>query len=331
MGLSRSSPTRFALVTALLAAPTAATAQHLQRASPLFELHNGFWNNLHHFLYVTARARSGLDASRPAVTDALRDTAGFGALAPGMRASWNSAVAFYQRDLARRDILFDSSLVLTSDRIAMIDDATPIRTAAIDRALAVVLEHAAPAYRELWWPRHSAANARWIADTRRLLAEYGDSAAALEVRLFRHRWPSPVRVDVAAYTNWAGAYTTDEPPHINVSSLRSEISGASAFETLFHEVLHAMDATLFDSLRVAYERAGKPLMRDPTHPFIFYTAGEVARRFFPGYVPYAMANGLWARVPDYARILPLLREYWQPYVQGHIALGDALGAIAAHW
>ena len=40
-------------------------------SNSLFSFHSEFWPNLHHFLYVTARARQGLDARRPAVTRAL--------------------------------------------------------------------------------------------------------------------------------------------------------------------------------------------------------------------------------------------------------------------
>jgi hypothetical protein len=80
----------------------------------LFAMQSNFWVNLHHFLYVTARARRGLDASRPTVTSALADTTGVGALSAAMRADWDTALAYYARAIAERDILFDSALVVVN-------------------------------------------------------------------------------------------------------------------------------------------------------------------------------------------------------------------------
>src|SRR5215207_9961413 len=75
----------------------------------LFAMQSNFWVNLHHFLYVTARARRGLDATRRAVTTALADTAGFGALPMSKQAEWTTALDYYTRTIAERDILFDTS------------------------------------------------------------------------------------------------------------------------------------------------------------------------------------------------------------------------------
>src|SRR3954464_2644782 len=112
-----------------------------------FSFHSTMWVNLHHFLYITARARAGLDATRPAVTAALSDTAGFGALPAEMRDAWNGAVAYYGRAVASRDILFDSSLVAVNDRLVQLENARTLRGAAgLDSGIAAALDGAAPAY-----------------------------------------------------------------------------------------------------------------------------------------------------------------------------------------
>ena len=73
-------------LTVFVAACSVATRPVAQpRATPapesrLFAMQSNFWVNLHHFLYVTARARRGLGTTRPAVTSALADPAGFSAL-----------------------------------------------------------------------------------------------------------------------------------------------------------------------------------------------------------------------------------------------------------
>lgn len=295
----------------------------------LFVMQSNFWVNLHHFLYVTARARRGLDATRPAVTKALEDTVGFGALAPALRADWDESVAYYARAIAERDILFDSALVVVNVSLSRAKAAS-LGGTGIDTGLTHALERAAPAYRVLWWPKHDAANRRWMAAVQPLLGQHGDSAAAWEAHAFGVPWPNePVPVDVTAYANWAGAYTTDDPAHVTISSLDSNNQGTAAFETLFHEVLHTMDRPLFERYRSAARAQGKRMLRNPTHPFIFYTAGEVSRRLFPGHVPYAQTVGLWQRVEDLGAMRPLLERHWQPWLDGQITLDDALRRIAA--
>lgn len=325
-----------ALTLSLLCATTACSstprplgstsADHRQ----LFAMQSNFWVNLHHFLYVTARARRGLDATRPAVTQALADTAGFGTLSAARQADWNSALDYYTRVVADRDILFDTSLVTVNVRLSRVTGLDSLGRAGLDVALTPVLERAAPVYREVWWTRHDSANRAWIAAVRPLLAQHGDSAAAWEARAFGVRWAdAPVPVDVSAYANWAGAYTTEGPSHVTISSLDAEDRGTAAFETLFHEVLHTMDGALLEQFGAAAAAQGKRTLRDPTHPFIFYTAGEVTRRLFPGHVPFAESGGLWARSRDLGAMRPLLQRHWQPWLDGQITLEEALHRIAA--
>jgi len=309
------------------AAPPALTSQ--TREQDLFAMQSNFWVNLHHFLYVTARARRGLDASRSAVTKALGDTAGVGALSGPIATGWDEALAFYDREIARRDILFDSSLVVVNVALSHVTGES-LQGAGLDTGLTHALERAAPAYREVWWARHDAANRKWIAAVEPLLRQRGDSAAAWEARAFGVAWPNePVPVDVTAYANWAGAYTTAGPSHVTISSLAGDVQGTAAFETLFHEVLHTMDRPLFERYRSAARAVGKRMLRNPIHPFIFYTAGEVSRRLFPGHVPYAQAVGLWTAAPDLGAMHPLLQRHWQLWLDGQITLDEALRRIAA--
>jgi hypothetical protein len=296
----------------------------------LFTLQSNFWVNLHHFLYITARARRGLD-TRVAVQQSLTDTTGFGALTAPAKSDWEAALDYYARHVAERDILFDSALVAFGFELPRLTAAQlPPAVAARDSGIARALERAAPAYRMAWWPRHDAANRQWIAAARPLLAQHGDSMASWITRAFAARWADqPVLVDVSAYSNWAGAYTTDDPDHIVIASLVEGNQGSSALEMLFHEVLHTMDRTLFERLQAEARAQGKRMPRNPTHAFIFYSAGELARRAIPSHVPYAEAGGLWARSRDMGPMLPVLQRHWQPWLDGQVELDEALRRIVA--
>jgi hypothetical protein len=298
-------------------------------ATRLFAMQSNFWVNLHHFLYVRARATKGLDATRTTVTSALSDTAGIGKLNPELQRSWDESHDYYVRVLAERDILFDSALVLVNMRLSKIDAAGSPRDAGLDAEHGRMLERAAGAYRAVWWPRHDAANKRWIAAVTPMLAQHGDSAAAWEARAFDVPWPNAaVPTDVSAYANWAGAYATADPDHITIASLNADNQGTAAFEMLFHEVLHTMDRRLFDHFRAAAAAQGKTL-RSPTHSIIFYSAGEITRRFYPSHVPYAEAGGLWRRSRDMGPMLPLLQRHWTPWLDRQISLDEALRRIVA--
>ena len=323
-----------ALLSSVAAAPATGLAQPSGTAGAdtrLFAMQSNFWVNLHHFLYVASRARRGLDATRTAVTNALADTAGFGALTRQARDGWQSALDHYSNAIAERDVVFDSALAVAAASLShLTNQQSPRGVAGVDSAMARALDQAAPAYRVAWWPRHDASNRAWIAAVRPLLVQHGDSAAAWETRAFGVTWPrDPVRVDVTAYTNWSGAYTTEDPDRVTMASLNEDTKGTAAFETLFHEVLHTMDRPLFEQFREAARAQGKRMPRNPTHPFIFYTAGEVSRRLLRNHVPYAEETGLWARSRDWGPMRALLQKHWQPWLDGRISFDEALRRIAA--
>ncbi len=80
-------------------------------ADSLFQFHNGLWVNLHHLLYLQARASLGLDRGSAERLLAESDTAGFGGLSEREKAAWTNARAFYANHYARRNATFDSSLI----------------------------------------------------------------------------------------------------------------------------------------------------------------------------------------------------------------------------
>src|SRR3954468_15812928 len=110
-----------ALCSMIACTTPAQTSARPSRDRALFAMQSNFWVNLHHFLYVSARARRGLDATRPAVTSVLGDTAGVGTLSSSVRAAFDSALQYYDSAVATRDILFDSSLVAVNNRLAELE------------------------------------------------------------------------------------------------------------------------------------------------------------------------------------------------------------------
>ena len=289
-----------------------------------FAFHSDFWLNLHHFLHVQARAKRGLDQGRPVTARVLADTSGWGMLSERERAAWESAAAYYDRALATRDAVFDSLLVESKARLIKVAEGVRLEDSGLDREWVSALRTAEPVYRKLWWARHDAANRSWTAQAVRLLAQHGDTIGARVARAFRTQWEDkPMRVDVSAYTNWAEAYTTNEPSHIMVA--QSTISD-EVLETMYHEALHTMDRPLLDALLTAARSSGKRGAGNFIHPLIFYTAGAVTRQVVPSHQPFAEKAGMWGR-PLFAPYRGAIFTHWQAYLDGKISFDDAVAEM----
>jgi hypothetical protein len=310
---------------ALLALQLATTTPQQPIAhSTRFDFYSSFWQNLHHMLYVESRARRGFDAGRPVVQQVLYDTAGWGALSDQERTAWRNALAYYDRELARKNAVFDSVLVQAKIELIEVDTRGTFAGATLDSGLIRALRTAEPVYRKLWWPRHDAANRAWIERAIPLLRQHGDTVAARIARAFRTSWPrARIRVDVAPYTNWSGADTTNRPSHIMATS---QMPSEEIVELLYHESLHTLDRPLYRALQASAQRLGKRDGAVFIHPLIFYSAGAITAQSIPGHEPYAEKHGLWQR-PGFAEYRAAVYRYWQPYLEGKITFEEAVDRL----
>ena len=311
------------------AQPKAARAESLIRTpGRLFEFHSGFWLNLHHLLYAQARAAKGFpDTKRPAVAAAAGDTLGFSALPASERDRWRAALRYYGEHYASRDLLFDPGMVRLKNQLGDLEDSPSLEGSGLERGTIAALSDAAPAFRRLWWPRYDSANRAWVARVLPALTKSGNQLAAGVAGPFMAKWPDvPIRVDVTAYAMWAGAYTSNSPDRITISSLATDYAGPSGVEMLFHEALHTMDDSVATALDAEARTSGKRVPYDVTHALIFFTAGEMARRVLPDYQPYAYRLGIWTR-GSFATYLPVIQRFWLPYLDGRLSFDSAINNI----
>ncbi len=149
------------------------TAPTLDVQGTAFTFRAGFWNNLHHFLYVLGRAKNGEpDRTRDAVVKAPLDVDGLVARSDAERAAWDAAIAFYAAGPSKKDTVFDADLVKLARTLASLPDEGDPAAAGIDPALAATLKTVAPIYRAVWWTRHSQADARRRAEMQATLDMY---------------------------------------------------------------------------------------------------------------------------------------------------------------
>ena len=295
-------------------------------AVKLFVFEQPFWLNLHHFLYVLGRAEAKMpDAARRAVAGAPADQAtGLASLAPNERSAWQQAVSEYARGLSKRDAVFDAAMIDVTRAVAEARHATSLKTVRLDAATAATLESVAPIYRRVWWPAHRQANDARIDDLQDMLARHGEKVMSFMTRAYQVRWPDAgFPVNIAAYSNWSGAYST-RGNLIVFASTDSGSAGASGLETIFHEAMHQWDDAMEARLRKAAARRGVANVPELlTHAMIFFTAGEAVRSVIPGHVPYAEQNGLW-RTGRLGALKPALDAAWGPYLRGDVTLDAAL-------
>ncbi len=255
-----------------------------------FTFHSDARMNLHHFLYHAARndlRRTEKLWGRVQLRDEDRgrdlgeDAAGF-----------QSALEVYA-GLGDGDLLFDGRI--SRIRTAIAHGETATGDADADRALDA-LARAMPAYLTHWWPSHDELNRLRIDALESLVARYGDSVAATLSSRYESGWgESRIRVDLSAYANWAGAYGSDDPNHIVISSAEDRHPGLLAMEILFHEASHTMP--LGENIRATSMAMAAEFdveEDDLWHSFIFYATGEAVRSAVgDDYSPYAIQYGLW--------------------------------------
>jgi len=287
------------------------------RSSPIFLFHSDeFWLNLHHFLYVLGRAANKTrDASRAAVINAPADQErGLAALSSDEQKIWLDVVTTYASGISRKGIVFDEPLPMITSTLIRTDHADKL-SPAIDPTIAGLLTRAASVYRKAWWPKHYAANKAWQTEIESLSSKFGSKVLSFITKSYLMEWPvAGYEVHIAAYTNWAGAYSTTGSLLV-LSSLAPNLKQEYGLETIFHEGMHQWDDQVSQALLEQARKVGKSVPTDLSHGLIFFTAGEAVRHVFPQYVPYAYKSGVWDRRNPAER--GALEAIWKPYLDGH--------------
>jgi hypothetical protein len=298
--------------------------------APIFRFQaDGFWLNLHHFLYVLGRAEAQMpDRQRRAVAGAPADqAASLPALADAQRQAWGKVVTAYSSGLSRNDTVFDRDLVQITTILQQAGDRSSVADLKLGAVLASQLEQAAPIYRKAWWPAHQKANREQVAGLQALVERDGAAVLRYVTRAYQQPWPAGgFPVNISAYSNWAGAYSTGDQLLV-VSSLDPGTKGMQGLEIVFHEAMHQWDQPIYARLSKLAKEHGTPPIHDLlTHAMIFYTAGEATRSVAPAHVPYAELNGLWKQ-KGLGSFRPALDGAWKPYLEGKGSLDAALIAL----
>ena len=258
---------------------------------PVFELHSGFWLNMHHRLYEEARQRrdgvaAGTPKSDKSAKPSLQVTPGARVvLSNAEQRAWDEAVAYYAANYADKDLLFSLELVLLKNQLGDFETCEELSgvkkktcDAGLPAKLTQILDNAAPVYRAHRWPMDDRANRAWIKRAAPLVREQGVGLSHRLADIYQTRWPEErIRVDVTAVANYAGAYTTLDPLRVTIASTDLRNQGSAALEVLFHEASHGIATPVELAIVRECRQRDKPIPRDLWHALIFYTTGEVIK------------------------------------------------------
>ena len=325
-----------ALLLVAAAIGTGAAQVPASRSTPLFDVtSDDFWLNLHHYLYVIGRARTGAaDARQPAVASAPADEdQGRAVLTDAERRIWDDAVTAYANGLSRRTSFLEPALASTTLALGGTGAAETFPSSTVDPGTRASLERAAPVYRKAWWPRHRAMNEQYQRTLRQMVDRDGPAMLAFLTRAYRIEWPArPYPVHLVAYLNFAGAFSITNGAIVMSTNSYPANEGWYPLESAFHEALHQWDDEVARLLRAEAMARGVSVPVDLSHTLIFFTAGEAVRRLHPEHVPMIDALNLWqvrlsgARVPP-QRLQAALLEIWRPYLDGRGMRDEAFGQL----
>lgn len=297
----------------------------------LFEFHSGFWINLHHFLYEQAAIATAGPKGTPHEAELSTDASIAAGLSKDDSKTWSDALLYYRAKMLNHDLASDEDLVKIKNRLEDMEDATSVNRSDLDPKLIAVLDAAAPIYRAHWWFLHNTANQRWIAAVMPLADKQGSVMAQQIAVAFETQWPDrPLRVDVVAYANYAGSYTTLGPARITISSIDGGNQGTAALEVLFHAASGVMIDAISATVKQAYERAKRDPPPEITQMILWFTSGFLVQQLYPNYTMYADRFALWVENSQTGYRAALAQD-WQPRLEGKLTLDAALARLAANF
>jgi hypothetical protein len=321
---------RAVLALAIACQPSVLLAADVVLATERFELRSEPRVNLHHFLIAWSAAdREAWPPYAPAVAE--RDV-WRAQLDDAEERAWAAAVDAYAATVNRSPI-FDEGLIAVRDWAAGVAPVDSVPAA--DRALSRALEASLPIYRRYWWRAHDAQNRAWIESVAGLLETVEGEIAHRVEAAYGGRWPAaPIPTDIVLYAIAVGAYSTGG--RITIGSVDFGYRMPQSLEMLFHEGSHvaSLESPLSEGIDAAFRERGRQAPENLWHDMIFYSAGTITRIVLaeqgqPGYRQYGEL-GVYRRAARWQAQLPLLEQYWRPFLEsGSADAGARVRAFSA--
>lgn len=282
-----------------------ANAQMHEKYTSHFDFSNGFYTNLHLFLFEMARQPhklSEVNWINPLTTKESEQLL--------------SAINVYQNIFLRtkRSAHIDSELINIKSMLYKVNEDNVFQSLSVADPIKLAINQSSAIYRTKLWASHQSSNQQWISRLQSMLALYGKNIeqelnTRLESNLFEQ---GNILVDVAYYVGvFAGAYTTNAPAHIVISSSDKKYQGYAALEMLYHEATHAYATNKLDQLvEQELSKLKQTNHNRLWHTIQFLLVGQVVEAVLSNtnidYQMYFLANGVGQRTRYSAQVNSIL-------------------------
>jgi len=266
------------VVTALFSCSENKTTS-LDQSTDFFEFKSHYWVNLHHFLYQKADSSQlrKLEEDGSSLLE-IGEINVYEQLSRDEKDILKQAIQYYKDSLISKSLRRD----LNDMRIWFINKARfeTIKDNIYGDGFIEIINQVSPIYRKHFWEIHKSHNLSVISKHKAVIDEIEEAVISKMERLSLNKWPdsTKVRVDVTAYANWAGAYTSSKPEmNIVLSTLDPNNLTSSFVETILHEGSHLLylfgESPIRDKIYFKSEEIGMDFPRDLWHASMFYLCG----------------------------------------------------------
>jgi hypothetical protein len=298
--------------------------------SERFVFHSEPWINLHHFLFEWARNVPERQPGDRRRGSEVPEAAELATLDEESQRLWNEALDFYREELIASSLLFSEEMISLRGQLVEAGCSSEVPET-LDPGLSSALTAGMPVYRQHWWPGHQAGNRAWTEDQLGRLETYESVLAERLAQAYGGQWPDErIRVDVVAYANWAGAYTSNHPDHITISGVNDP--AWDGLELLFHEVSHAafFEQKILRQVADAFVPHGVDPPNRLAHSIQFATPAELLRSLLAAgglERGRSVADAVYQR-GSFKDQYKVVLQHWKPYLDGRVERAAALERIA---
>lgn len=322
----------FSLLMAILITPCQAqinTSWDKIGKSQKFSFHSNFWVNLHHFLYQQAKNQQVVKQYAAPEREILAY------LNAQDKTVYEQTIAYYKKSMINHPLTFNNYLINTKSLFIQNKSTKKLRPKGLDQSLLEVLNKFAPVYKKHFWPLHHQGNLKIIQTYLPMIQKFENEVFHLISKWAQNSWPEQkIRVDVSKFVNWAGAYTTNKPTIVTVSSVDKRHQGSLFLEILFHEAAHSIISGRRYAVATAIKKASKTLdkkvPRGLWHYILFYFAGKATQM-------QCKVEGKPHRLymQEHRLILPqnfvLLDKSFAPCFAGKTTFQEAITSVIKDW
>ena len=274
---------RILITTAIIALmSTNILAQNPLGSTKLFEFHSNYWVNLHHFLYQKAKG-SQLAQLRDDGLEFRETGEALVKLSGDENLKLEDAVAYYKENLIDKNLRSERLRDIKAWLHEQKENQTIVDTT-FSKRFTDLLNSASSVYRIRYWPIHQKLNKEVLDQHISTIATFEERVIGTMEEIAEYEWQdsTKVRVELTAYANYAGAYTTTRPNLNIIISTIDPYNKTTAFvETVYHEGAHLLfnfqDSPFRGEIYHQAKALGMDFPRNLWHASMFYLCGRATQ------------------------------------------------------